>query len=97
MQVVRLLADKAEGHLRHGLDYITMIPRTQHRIRLFCVWPLFFAVKTLAISRNNVNVLRAEAKMSRSDVKVIIRDTTLMGWSNRWLNRYYTFLSSSSV
>jgi hypothetical protein len=64
---------------------------------MFCVWPLFFAVRTLAISRDNVNVLLSEAKMSREDVKNIIRDTKLMGWSNRWLNRYYTHLSDSSI
>ena len=97
IQVVELLADKAERHLQHGLNYILTLPRTQHRIRLFCVWPLFFAVKTLALSRNNVNVLRAEAKMSRHDVKNIIRDTTMLGWSNRWLNKYYTSLNGSSV
>jgi farnesyl-diphosphate farnesyltransferase len=97
MQVVELLADKAEGHLQNGLKYIITLPRTQHRIRLFCVWPLFFAVKTLAISRDNVEVLRAEAKMNRKDVKNIVRDTTLLGWSNRWLNNYYTSLNSSSI
>jgi farnesyl-diphosphate farnesyltransferase len=96
LQVVRMLTDKAEQHLQHGLEYILTIPRTQHRIRLFCVWPLFFAVKTLAISRNNVSVLRDEAKMSRAEVKTIIRDTTLLGWSNRWLNRYYASLNYSS-
>lgn len=93
LQVIKLLADKAERHLQHGLQYIVTIPRTQHRIRLFCVWPLFFAVKTLAISRNNVNVLRAEAKMSRDQVKAIMRNTTWLGWSNRWLNRYYASLN----
>ncbi len=95
LQVIKLLADKAERHLQHGLEYIVTIPRTQHRIRLFCVWPLFFAVKTLAISRNNINVLRAEAKMSRDQVKTIIRNTTVLGWSNRWLNRYFTSLNYS--
>ncbi len=97
MQVVQILADKAERHLQNGLKYITFIPRTEYRIRLFCVWPLFFAVKTLAISRNNVNVLLSEAKMSRDDVKNIMRDTKLMGWSNRWLNRYYAYLNGSSI
>jgi farnesyl-diphosphate farnesyltransferase len=77
LQVVRMLADKAEQHLQHGLEYILTIPRTQHRIRLFCIWPLFFATKTLAVSRNNVAVLRDEAKMSRDQVKTIVRDTTL--------------------
>jgi farnesyl-diphosphate farnesyltransferase len=97
LHVVKLLTDKAERHLTNGLEYIQMLPRTQHRIRLFCVWPLFFAVKTLAISRDNTNVLLDEAKMSRDQVKAIIRDTTLMGWSNRWLNRYYTSLNSPTI
>ncbi len=93
LEVVKMLADKAERHLQNGLEYIKTLPRTQHRIRLFCVWPLFFAVRTLAISRDNLNVLRDEAKMSRTEVKAIVRDTTLLGWSNRWLNRYYSTLN----
>ncbi|MFQ5575963.1 MAG: squalene/phytoene synthase family protein [Anaerolineae bacterium] len=97
MQVVNLLADKAEGHLRHGLEYIAAFPIHQHRIRLACMWPLFFAVKTLAMSRNNINVLLSEVKMSRRDVKNIMRRTTLMGWSNRWLDRYYDSLKQPSA
>ena len=68
-EVVNLLADKAERHLRHGLEYIAAFPIHQHRIRLACMWPLFFAVKTLALSRNNINVVLNEVKMTRRDVK----------------------------
>ena len=93
IQVINLLADKAENHLRHGLAYIAAFPIHQHRIRLACMWPLFFAVKTLALSRNNINVLLNEVKMTRQDVKTIMRQTTLMGWSNKWLDRYYETLS----
>jgi farnesyl-diphosphate farnesyltransferase len=89
LQVINLLSDKAECHLRHGLEYIAAFPIHQHRIRLACMWPLFFAVKTLALSRNNINVLLTEVKMSRQDVTKIMRQTTLMGWSNWWLNKYY--------
>jgi farnesyl-diphosphate farnesyltransferase len=96
LQVIKFLIDKAERHLQYGLEYIKTIPRTEHRIRLSCVWPLFFAVKTLAVSRNNVKVLRAEAKMSRTELKTIVRNTILLGWSNRWLNRYYTMLNYST-
>ena len=96
MEVVNLLADKAENHLRHGLEYIAAFPIHQHRIRLACMWPLFFAVKTLAMSRNNINVVLNEVKMNRRDVKDIMRQTTLMGWSNRWLNRYYESLRHHS-
>ena len=95
LKVVGLLADKAERHLRHGMEYITAFPRRHHRIRLACMWPYFFAVKTLALSRNNVNVLLAEAKMSRDQVKQIVRDTKLFGWSNRWLTWYHTHLARS--
>ncbi|MBN1991467.1 MAG: squalene/phytoene synthase family protein [Anaerolineae bacterium] len=93
MQVVDMLADKAERHLWHGMTYITAFPRYQHRIRLACMWPLFFAVRTLAISRNNANVLIAEAKMGRQQVSKIMRDTSVFGWSNHWLVRYYRYLA----
>lgn len=93
LKVVDMLADKAERHLRHGTSYIKAFPRRHHHIRLACMWPLFFAVKTLAVSRNNVNVLLAEAKMSRDQVKGIIRDTKLFGWSNHWLVWYYKYLA----
>jgi farnesyl-diphosphate farnesyltransferase len=74
------------------MSYITAFPRRQHRIRLACMWPLFFAVRTLAVSRNNANVLLAEAKMGRDQVNMIMRHTTFFGWSNHWLVRYYKFL-----
>ncbi len=97
MQVVDMLANKAENHLWHGMSYITAFPRRQHRIRLACMWPLFFAVKTLAISRNNASVLMAEAKMGREQVKMIMRDTKFFGWSNHWLVRYYKYLARPSA
>ena len=89
MVVVNLLVEKAERHLQKGLEYIAIFPIHQHRIRLACMWPLFFAVKTLSMSRNNMGVLLNEVKMSRRDVTGIMRQTTMMGWSNWWLNRYY--------
>jgi hypothetical protein len=58
------------------------------------VWPLLFAVKTLAISRNNINVVLSEAKITRAEVMSIVRKTTLLGWSNRWLVNYYYRLHS---
>ncbi|MDK1027842.1 MAG: squalene/phytoene synthase family protein [Anaerolineae bacterium] len=89
LQVITRLADKAEMHLLHGLKYITSIPRNHYGIRLACMWPLFFALQTLTISRDNVHVIIDETKITRSDVIDIMRKTTLMGWSNHWLRRYY--------
>jgi farnesyl-diphosphate farnesyltransferase len=89
MYVVGTLADKAERHLLNGLAFIKLIPRRYHRLRLACAWPLFFAVRTLAISRGNRRVLETEAKITRREVRTIMIDTWRMGWSNRWLDEYY--------
>jgi phytoene/squalene synthetase len=93
MKVVDMLTEKAERHLRKGLAYVKLIPRRYHRIRLAAMWPLFFAVRTLAISRQNSQVLQNEAKISRDEVRQIVADTQQWGWSNRWLDRYYQELS----
>ncbi len=92
LQVIARLADKAEAHLRNGLQYIINIPPIHYRIRLACTWPLFFAIKTLAVSRNNIHVILNEAKITRAEVMSIIRNTTLMGWSDHWLRNYYSQL-----
>jgi farnesyl-diphosphate farnesyltransferase len=94
IQVVNLMADKAERHLANGMAYLTSFPIWQHQIRLACMWPLFFAVKTLALSRNNTGVILEEVKMSRQEVKDIMFKTKLMGWSNDWLRSYYKELST---
>jgi farnesyl-diphosphate farnesyltransferase len=92
LQVIARLSDKAEAHLCHGLQYITHIPRVHYRIRLACMWPLFFAIRTLAVSRDNIHVILNEAKITRAEVMRIIRQTTLMGWSDHWLRSYYSQL-----
>lgn len=92
---IDLLADKAERHLINGLVYVQTIPRRYHRLRIACAWPLFFAVRTLAVSRSNPAVLESEVKITRDDVKQIIFDTRLRGWSNAWLDKYYEQLISA--
>lgn len=93
LQVVDLVADKAERHLQNALDYIKALPPWLHTLRLACIWPMLFAARTLAISRHNVNVLVGEVKMTRDEVKTIVRDTTLFGWSNHWLENYFRRLA----
>ena len=66
-----MLIEKANRHLKGGLTYITLLPRIERHIRLSCIWPLLFAVKTLALSRNNHNVLESETKITRNQVKSI--------------------------
>lgn len=93
IQVLDMLADKAERHLRAALACVKTLPPWQHRIRLACIFPLMFAIRTLAISRRNVQVFEAEAKISRADVKQIVTDSMLWGWSNSWLDSYFQKLN----
>ena len=93
IKVLDMLADKAERHLRGALTYIKSLPQWQHRIRLGCIFPLMFAIRTLAISRRNTQVFESEAKITRDEVKRIVKDATLWGWSNMWLDSYYQKLT----
>ena len=94
IKVLDMLADKAERHLRAALTCVKSLPPWQHRIRLACIFPLMFAIRTLAISRHNTEVFSHEAKMTREEVRRIVKDTTLWGWSNLWLDNYFQKLSS---
>ena len=95
MAVLARLVEKADGHLAAARAYIRLIPRRYHRVRLFCLLPLFFAVRTLAISRANPDVLRRETKMTRREVKAITRRAVALGFSNGWIDRYCRQLASS--
>ncbi len=88
LQVLDLMTDKAERHLRQALQYVKALPWWQHGIRLGCIFPLMFAIRTLAISRRNAQVFESEAKMTREEVKRIVMQATLWGWSNSWLDSY---------
>ena len=94
LQVVTMLADKADRHLEYGLDYVKAFPRREYGIRLALMWPFYFAVRTLALSRSNPAVLGKEAKMTRQEVRSIVLDTRAFGWSNHWLDYKYRRLSA---
>jgi len=95
LKVLDMLTDKAERHLRNALTYVKSLPWWQHGIRLGCIFPLMFAIRTLAVSRRNAQVFESEAKITREDVKQIVFDSTVWGWSNLWLDRYYRKMNST--
>jgi farnesyl-diphosphate farnesyltransferase len=92
LQVLDILTGKALLHLDNGIGYIKLLPRSEHSIRLFCVWPLLFAARTLAISLANPEVLRAEAKITRVEVKRIVALSGMLCWSNTLIALYYKSL-----
>ncbi len=80
----------AASHLDNGLDLILSIPRSQFRVKLSCLWPLFFAITTLIETKRNRKLLLGEVvKISRARVQKLMRKTTLLGWSNRGIGNYY--------
>jgi len=95
MRVLSRLVGKAERHLSAARAYIRMIPRRHHGVRLFCMLPLFFAVRTLALSRGNPDVLERETKMTRAEVTAVTRNAKLLGLSNRWIDWYCRRLSTA--
>ena len=95
LQVLDMLTNKAERHLREALKYVKSLPWWQHGIRLGCIFPLMFAIRTLAVCRRNAQVFESEAKITRDDVKKIVLDATLWGWSNVWLEKYYQELNTT--
>jgi len=97
LKVLDRMTEKAERHLKYALTYVKALPWWQHGIRLGCIFPLMFAIRTLAVSRNNAEIFHTEAKITRAEVKQIVLDSTLWGWSNLWLDRYYKKLNVSSA
>jgi farnesyl-diphosphate farnesyltransferase len=88
MQVVDLLISKAQNHLDKAFEYIQILPPWLHRLRLACIWPMLFATRTLAVSHRNLAVLLGDVKITRNEVRRIILDTSILGWSNMWLSSY---------
>lgn len=90
------LSAKASRHFESARRYLALLPRSQARIRLFCLLPFFFGVKTLAVSRQNPRVLDAEVKITRRDVRAIAYRAALFGPSNRWVRWYAGRLASQA-
>ncbi len=86
--VVGQLIDKAERHLRAACAYVERLPRRHHRIRLSCMWPMFFAAATLAATRSREAALTAEVKISRTQVAIIVAKSVKYGWRNGWVRGY---------
>ena len=84
LQILEKLLFKTNGHLHDALKFILAIPRTELSLRLFCIWPLWMAMKTVAALHNNPALLSSSApvKISRSQVKRILLTTPLIAWSN---------------
>jgi farnesyl-diphosphate farnesyltransferase len=79
--VINLLKEKAKKHLQDAAHYIKTLPRREYRMRLFCLWPSLMAADNLRV------IAKGGTKITRETVKKIIRRSTVLGWSNMWVER----------
>jgi len=87
LQILEHLLNKTMGHLQDALKFTLAIPRKNPRIRLFCIWPLWMAVETVAVLHNNQELLKSDdpVKISRKTVRQILRRTPLLCYSDSLL------------
>lgn len=78
---------RAEEHLKAATTYIEAIPIRLWKIRLFCVWPVALAYATLnGIKRDLNDFIKTNDtyKISRSEVKSILKKGYFAAFSNRY-------------
>jgi farnesyl-diphosphate farnesyltransferase len=95
-KVMQAMVQKAYAHLCDALDYTLSIPRLEPRMRLFCLWPLFMALENLvAIGDGSKSFAQdSKVKITRAQVKAIIRNTILLVPSNFLLKQYFLKMSA---
>ncbi len=90
-QLFNELINNAVHHLDRALDYILLIPKEEKRIRLFCLLPLFWALRTLQkIQANTLALLENDKiKISRSVIRIEYFLALFSMRSNRLARRHY--------
>ena len=85
------LIKKAVTHLDDALRYTLLVPRREIRIRLFNLWSLFLAIKTLRKCWNNPDLLDPgkNVKITRVEVFKTLLETLTRVCSNALLRSAY--------
>ncbi|MGD1017702.1 MAG: phytoene/squalene synthase family protein [Verrucomicrobiia bacterium] len=90
--------DTAVEHLDAGWQYTMKIPRSETRLRLACIWPIWIGLMTVARLRveNPLDPTR-RVKISRGEVYGVMVRSFLISRSDRLLNgRYQTLRAVAS-
>lgn len=84
MDILEKLLRKTTGHLRDALKFSMAIPNHEMSLRLFCIWPLWMAMETVAELHNNPKLLASPepVKISRGAVRRILWYTPLFCYSD---------------
>jgi farnesyl-diphosphate farnesyltransferase len=95
-EAMRRMIAKAEGHLTGALEYTLHVPAFDYRIRLFCLAPLYFAVRTLSLAARDPRLLDPDhkVKITRSEVYRTLAAGYLAAPSDRLVAGYYRQLAA---
>jgi farnesyl-diphosphate farnesyltransferase len=90
--------DTALAHLDAGWQYTTRIPRSEFRLRLACIWPIWIGLMTIARLRaeNPLDPAR-RIKISRGQVYGMMVRSFLASRSNKTLDQAYATLRTAAA
>jgi farnesyl-diphosphate farnesyltransferase len=90
--------DTAEDHLDAGWQYTMKIPRSETRLRLACLWPIWIGLMTIARLRaENPLDPGQRVKVSRGEVYGVMVRSFLVSRSDSALDRQYQKLRADST
>jgi farnesyl-diphosphate farnesyltransferase len=94
--VMDALIAKARIHLKDALAYCTALPRREYRMRLFCLTPLYFAIRTLMLAERDPRLLDPDhkVKITRGEVWRTICMAHLFAANNHLVRAYYRQLAA---
>lgn len=86
-----VLRRRALAHLEDGLSYCRALPRSQFRIRLFCLMPLILAARTLKLiaQRRTGSADGVRIKVSRPGVYALLLLSVMAASSNLLIRLFY--------
>lgn len=90
-QVMQVLITKARSHLHDALRYCTLLPRSAYGIRLFCLTPVYLAIRTLRLAERDPLLLDPshKVKITRGAVRRTLATSALIAPSNVLVRCYY--------
>jgi farnesyl-diphosphate farnesyltransferase len=97
-RVITRMVQKAWSHLSDSMAFTLLIPITEPRIRLFCLWPMLMSAETLVEIGDGHPVFMPghKIKITREAVKRILRQTTMQCWNSHWLKKRLATLRAIS-
>lgn len=86
-------------HYRAGWEYTLAIPRRAARLRLACAWPLLLGLATLRLLARTPRPYAPgrHLKISRREVRRLLRQSTVRIFSNKALDRMYRELEGEVI